>query len=82
MAADTGIETETEATAVAATIGRDSTTVMGMMILANEGISLVTTSGLLGGFPRFSISAPAFSFSLRWGKARHSHLTLPQQLDG
>ena len=82
MAAVTGIETETEATAVAATIGRDSTTVKGMMILANEGISLVTTSGLLGGFPRFSISASAFSFSLRWGKARHFRLTLPQQLDG
>ena len=47
------IEIETEAMAVAAMIGRDSTTVMGMMILANEGISLSTTSGLLGGSPPF-----------------------------
>ena len=82
MAADTETEIETEAIAVAAMIERGSTTVMDMMILANEGISLVTTSGLLGGFPRFSISASAFSFSLRWGKARHSRLTLPRQLDG
>lgn len=53
MAADTVIESETEAMAAAAMTGRDSTTVMGMMMLANEGISLPTTSGLLGGSPRF-----------------------------
>ena len=53
MAADTEIENENEneAMAVAATTGKDSTTVMGMMILANEGINLPTTSGLLGGYP-------------------------------
>ena len=60
MAADTEIEIETEAMAAAAMTGRDSTTVMGMMILANEGISLTTTSGLLGGFSRFE----HFSFSI------------------
>lgn len=60
MAADTEIEIEIEAMAVAATTGRDSTMVMGTMILANEGISLRTTSGLLGGSPRFE----HFSFSI------------------
>lgn len=53
-------ETETEVMAAAETIERDSTTVMGMMILANEGISRPTTSGLLGGSPRF----PHFSISI------------------
>lgn len=53
MAADTETEIETEAMAAGATTARDSTMVMGMMILANEGISLPTTSGLLGVSSRF-----------------------------
>ena len=48
------IEIETEAMAAAATIGRDSTTVMGMMILANEGISLPDYIWFVGWVPSIS----------------------------
>ena len=58
------------------TAERDRMTVMGMMTLANEGTSLLTTSGLLGGSPRFQhLSFSAF-LSLPQGKARQILLSL------
>lgn len=51
-------------------------TVMGMMTLANEGTSLLTTSGLLGGSPRFQhLSISAF-LSLPQGKVCQIVLSL------
>ncbi len=68
-------EIEIEAMDSVTTAERDRTRVMDTMILANESISRKTTSGLLGGSPRFQhFSFSTFS-SLRWGKARHLHLT-------
>ena len=53
MAVGTLTEIENEAMAAGVTTARDSTTAMGMTILANEGINLPTTFGLLGGSPQF-----------------------------
>ena len=72
----TATEIETEDTDIATTAERDRMTVMGMMTLANEGTSLSTTSGLLGGSPRFQhLSISAF-LSLPQGKARQFLLSL------
>lgn len=58
------------------TAGRDRMTVMGMMTLANEGTSLSTTSGLLGGSPRFQHLSISALLSHHQGKARHILLSL------
>ena len=68
---DMATETETAGIAVM-TVGKDSTTVTVMMTLANGGISLMATSGLLGGSPRIQRSS---IHSLFRGKARRLHLT-------
>lgn len=64
---DTATETGTEVMAT----GRDSSKVMGMMILANEGTSLRATSGLLGGSPRVQHLTSALFSSLGQG-VRHA----------
>ena len=59
---DTVTEIETGDTAAAMTVERGSTTAMGMMILANGGISSTATSGLLGGsLAAFSVSFLPFN---------------------
>lgn len=71
----TATEIETEDTDIGMTAERDRMTVMGMMTLANEGTSLLATSGLLGGSPRFQHLSISTFLSLPQGKTRQNILS-------